>query len=92
MGKVYIPIVIVLLIACIFTIVQWQLTDSQLHEYQLRIQSLTSEIDWLQAVTTQQQEEIESKATQISNLNYEVDRVELLLSKKIKKYLTRYIL
>jgi len=76
MRKVYIPIVIVLFIACIFTIVQWQIADSQLQECQLRVQSLTSEIDWLQTVTTQQQEEIESKDVQIRNLDYEVDRVK----------------
>jgi len=76
MGKVYIPIVVVLFIACIFTIVQWQLADSQLQECQLSVQSLTSENDWLQTVTTQQQEEIESKDIQISNLEYEVERVK----------------
>ena len=76
MGKVYIPIVVVLFIACIFTIVQWQLADSQLQECQLSVQSLTSENDWLQTVTTQQQEEIESKDVQISNLDYEVNSVK----------------
>ena len=78
MGKVYIPIIVVLFIACIFTIVQWQATDSQLRECQAEVQSLTYEIDWLQTVTTQQQEEIESKDVQISNLDYEVDRVKFL--------------
>jgi len=76
MGKVYIPIVVVLFIACIFTIVQWQLADSQLQECQLSVQSLTSENDWLQTVTTQQQEEIESKDVQISNLDYEGNSVK----------------
>ena len=76
MGKVYIPIVVILFIACIFTLVQWQFADSQLQKCQVEVQSLTYEVDWLQTVTAQQQEEIESKDIQISNLDYEVDRVE----------------
>jgi len=76
MGKVYIPIIVILFIACVFTIVQWQLADSQLQECQVGVQSLTSEVDWLQTVTAQQQEEIESKDIEISNLEYEVERVK----------------
>ena len=76
MKKVYIPIIVILLMACVFTSIQWQVANSQLQECQAEAQSLTSEVEWLQTVTAQQQEEIESKDIQISNLEYEVERVK----------------
>ena len=76
MEKVYIPIIVIVFIACVFTIVQWQVADSQLQECEAEAQSLTSAVEWLQTVTAQQQEEIESKDIQNSNLEYEVERVK----------------
>jgi hypothetical protein len=76
MKKVYIPIIVILIIGCVFISVQWRVANSQLQECQAEAQSLTSEVDWLQTVTAQQQDDIESKDIQISNLEYEVERVK----------------
>lgn len=76
MKKVYIPIIVILVIACIVTSVQWQIASSQLQECQAEVQSLTSEVELLQIVTAQQQGEIELKDSQINNLEYEVGNLE----------------
>jgi len=62
--------------ACVYTIIQWQVADSQLQEYQIEVQSLASEVGQLQTMTAQQQEEVESKDIEISNLEYEVERAK----------------
>lgn len=74
MKKVYVPIIVVLCMVCVFVSIQWWLTNSQLQECQ-------SEVEGLQLVTLRQQseiqaqeEEIESRDIQISNLEYEVER------------------
>jgi hypothetical protein len=76
MKKFYIPIIVILFMACVYTIIQWQVADSQLQECEAEAQSLTSEVEWLQTVKAQQKEEIESKDIKISNLEYEVERIE----------------
>ena len=76
MKKVYIPIIVILFIACIFTSVQWQIAGSQLQGCQAEVQSLTSEVESLQMMTGRQQEEIELKDSQIKNLEYEVEYLE----------------
>jgi hypothetical protein len=76
MKKVYIPIIVILVMACIFTSIQWQVSNSQLQECQAEAQSLTSEVEWLQTVTAQQKEEIESKDIQIDDLEDEVESVK----------------
>jgi len=76
MKKVYIPIIVILFMACVYTIIQWQVADSQLQEYQIEVQSLASEVGQLQTMTAQQQEEVESKDIEISNLEYEVERAK----------------
>ena len=72
MRKVYIPIIVVLVIATIFTSIKWQDTDSQLQERKAEIHSLVFELDSLQAEIVRQQQEIESKDNQIDNLEYEI--------------------
>jgi hypothetical protein len=82
MKKVYIPIIVVMLGACVFTSIQWRATDSQLQECQAEVQYLTSEVASLQTVIEQQQSEIQAKEEeilykdfQISNLEYQVEAV-----------------
>jgi len=69
MKKVYIPIIVILFVACVFSIIQWRVSDSQLQECQTLTAGQLSEIQ-------AQEEEIESKNIQISNLEYEVERVK----------------
>lgn len=83
MKKVYIPIIVILFVACVITSIQWQVTNSHLQERQAKVQSLTSEVEWLQIVTAQQQTEIqeqeaeiELKDFQINNLEDEVERAK----------------
>ena len=76
MRKVHIPMIVVLVIASILIGIKWQGTNSQLQECKIEVQSLTSEVEWLQTVIAQQQEEMESKDSQIANLEDEVDSVK----------------
>ena len=73
MKKVYIPIILILTVAFVFTSVKWQVTNSQLQQCKAEAQSLTSELDRLQLLTAQQQEEIEFKNTETNNLEYEIE-------------------
>jgi cell division protein FtsB len=83
MHKVYIPIIVVILMACGYTGIQWQVTNSQLQASQAEVQFLTFEVEQLQIMTAQQQDEIQSKKTeielkdiQINNLKDEVEEAK----------------
>ena len=80
MKKVYIPIIIIIVVAFVFTSIKWQVANSQLRECKVEVQSLTSEVEWLQAKTAQQQQEIESKDIQIDNLEYEMGSKDIQIS------------
>lgn len=69
MKKVYIPVIAILFVACVFTIVQWQAADSQLDECETEVRTLAAEVDWLQSLTDEQQSEIQA-------LEEEVERAE----------------
>jgi len=81
MKKVYIPIIVILFVACVITSIQWQVTNSHLQERQAEVQYLTSEVASLQTMIAQQQSEIQAqeaeivyKNIQIGNLEDEVER------------------
>ena len=80
MKKVYIPIIVILVAAFVFTGIKWQVTNSQLQKRNVEVQSLTSEVELLQLMTTQQQQEIESKDIQIENLEYEIGSKDIQIS------------
>jgi len=71
MKKVCIPIIVILFVACVFTVIQWQVTNSQLQECGVRVQSLTSEVDWLQSLTDQQQSEIQAKEEEVERVKFQ---------------------
>jgi hypothetical protein len=71
MKKVCIPIIVILFVACVFTVIQWQVTNSQLQECEVRVQSLTSEVDWLQSLTDQQQSEIQAKEEEVERVKFQ---------------------
>jgi outer membrane murein-binding lipoprotein Lpp len=70
MKKVYIPIIVILFVACVFTIVQWQVAGSQLQKCQIEVQSLTSEVDQLQFLTDQQQSEIQAQEEEVERVKF----------------------
>ena len=59
MKKVYIPIIIIIVVAFVFTSIKWQVANSQLQECKTEVGYLASEVGRLQVVTGQQQTEIE---------------------------------
>jgi hypothetical protein len=71
MKKVYIPIIVVVFIAFVFTGVQWLIADSQLHERETEVQSLTSEVGWLQSLTDQQENEIQAQEEEIERAKFQ---------------------
>lgn len=76
MRKVYIPIIVVLVIASIFIGIKWQGTNSQLQECKIEVQSLTSEVEWLQVEIESKDNQIDTKDNQIDNLEYEISSKE----------------
>jgi len=75
MKKVYIPIIVILFIACVFTSIQWRFANSQLQECQAEAEGLQLLTLRQQSEIQSQEEEIESKDIQINNLEYEIERV-----------------
>jgi len=76
MKKVYIPIIVILFVACVVTSIQWQVTSSHLQERQAEVQSLTSEVEWLQIVTAQQQTEIQEQEAEIELKDFQINNLE----------------
>ena len=81
--KVYVAVIVVLFVACIITVIQWRVTNSDLQECQAEVQSLTSDAEGLRGVIAQQRAEIQEQAaeielkdSQITSLEDEVESVK----------------
>jgi hypothetical protein len=94
MKKVCIPIIVILFVACVFTVIQWQVTNSQLQECEVRVQSLTSEVDWLQSLTDQQQSEIQAKEEEVERVKFQFYYASLAKQRygvsDLEEYLNRW--
>ena len=94
MKKVYIPIIVILFVACVFTIVQWQVAGSQLQECQIEVQSLTSEVDQLQFLTDQQQSEIQAQEEEVERVKFKFYYASLTKQRygvsDLEEYLNRW--
>jgi hypothetical protein len=94
MKKVCIPIIVILFVACVFTVIQWQVTNSQLQECGVRVQSLTSEVDWLQSLTDQQQSEIQAKEEEVERVKFQFYYASLAKQRygvsDLEEYLNRW--
>lgn len=85
MKKVYIPIIVVVFAACIFTSIQWQVTNSNLQASQEDVQFLTSEVEQLHIVTAQQQTEIQEQESLIEDQEVEMERKDIQISRLVNE-------
>lgn len=72
MKKVYISIVAVLFVTCVFSVIQWQVTNRDLQTTRARVELLVSKAEYREAIMTQQEAEIQEQESLLESQEAEM--------------------